>query len=67
MKLTLEEATALRDFLEQMCVSYYEVALRDSLKITIKYLNELIEEMTIYVEEEIIDEDELVNRDSRPA
>ena len=60
MKLTLEEAIALRDFLETICVSYYEVNLRSALKSTISYLNDLIEELTIYVEEDIIQEDEQV-------
>jgi hypothetical protein len=58
MKLTLEEAIALRDFLETLCVSYYELALRASLKKTIGYLNELIEELDIMIEEDIIEEDE---------
>jgi hypothetical protein len=58
MKLTLEEAIALRDFLETICVSYYELALRASLKKTIVYLNELIEELDIMIEEDVIEEDE---------
>jgi hypothetical protein len=60
MKLTLEEAIALRDFLEQLCVSYYEIELRSALKGTIKYLNELIEELNIYIEEEVIEPEEAI-------
>lgn len=42
MKLTLEEAKALRDFLENQCVSYYEVDLRESISIATVWLNEYI-------------------------
>jgi len=61
MKLTLEEAIALRDFLETICVSYYEVNLRSALKSTISYLNDLIEELTIYIDEDVIDETEAIS------
>lgn len=62
MNLTLEEAIALRNFLEQMCVSYYEVHLRAALSKIIRKLNEHITELEEpprieEVDEEIIIED----------
>jgi len=46
MNLTIDQAIALRTFLESQCISYYEVELRASIKSTILFLNELISELT---------------------
>jgi len=57
MNLTIDQATALRTFLESQCISYYEVELRASIKSTILFLNELITELNAEPEwEKLIEE-----------
>lgn len=47
MNLTLQEAIALRDFLEGLCVSYYEVDMRSAIAKELEWLNNLIYELQL--------------------